>query len=161
MEKGLVPGSDGAGEVVVVGSEVTEFAVGDRVTPSFFQEFIGGRMSIKRLQSALGADRNGVFRQYGVFPAHGLVKIPAPLDWREASTLPCAALTAWGCLYGERQVMPGDTVMVQGTGGVSLFGLQVGMISKIVNGAYDRTSSPSLRELRWWQRHPPTTRPTS
>jgi NADPH:quinone reductase-like Zn-dependent oxidoreductase len=126
MSTGLVPGSDGAGEVIAVGSGVTEFAPGDRVTPCFFQDFIGGRMNLPRLRSSLGADRDGVFRQYGVFPAHGLVRIPPHLSWREASTLPCAALTAWGCLYGERHVMPGDTVLIQGTGGVSLFGVQVG-----------------------------------
>ncbi|KAJ9615018.1 hypothetical protein H2200_001092 [Cladophialophora chaetospira] len=97
MDKGLISGSDGAGEIVAVGSGVTEFVVGDRVAPCFFQDFLGGRKTAKRLRSALGADREGVFRQ---------------------------EVTAWGCLYGERRVMPGDTVLIQGTGGVSLFGLQ-------------------------------------
>ncbi|EXJ76828.1 hypothetical protein A1O3_10473 [Capronia epimyces CBS 606.96] len=124
MRKGLVPGSDGAGEVVKAGPGVTEFRPGDRVATCFFQDYVAGKPTLQRLQTALGADKDGVFRQYGIFPVHGLVAIPPCLDWREASTLSCAALTAWGCLHGERPVAPGDTVLIQGTGGVSLFGLQ-------------------------------------
>jgi NADPH:quinone reductase-like Zn-dependent oxidoreductase len=126
MATDFVPGSDGAGEVVAVGSGVTDFVIGDRVTPCFFQDYIAGRPVLKKLMSALGGDREGVFRQHGIFPAHAIVKIPSHLSFREASSLPCAALTAWTCLYGERRIMPGDVVLVQGTGGVSLFALQVG-----------------------------------
>ncbi|KAJ9157204.1 alcohol dehydrogenase [Pleurostoma richardsiae] len=124
QKTGIVPGSDGAGEVVAVGAGVTEFQQGDRVATCFFQDWVAGRPTFKRLSTALGSEVDGVFREYGVFPAHGLVAIPPSLSWREASTLSCAALTAWACLHGERPVAPGDVVLVQGTGGVSLFGLQ-------------------------------------
>ncbi|KAK5219251.1 hypothetical protein LTR72_008433 [Exophiala xenobiotica] len=120
----IVPGSDGAGEVVQVGPGVTEFQPGDRVATCFFQDYVAGRTTAKRSGTALGSVVDGVFRQYGVFPAHGLVSIPPSLSWREGSTLSCAALTAWTCLHGDRPVKPGDTVLIQGAGGVSLFGLQ-------------------------------------
>lgn len=123
----IIPGSDGAGEVVNIGPGVTEFQPGDRVATCFFQDYVSGGISAKRLGTALGSVVDGVFRQYGVFPVHGLVSIPPSLSWREASTLSCAALTAWSCLHGDRPVKPGDTVLIQGTGGVSLFGLQVGV----------------------------------
>ena len=121
----MIPGSDGAGEVVEVGQGVMEFQPGDRVATCFFQDYVGGKATLKRLSTSLGAQTDGVFRQYGVFPVHGLVAIPSHLSWREASTLSCAALTAWGCIHDERPIMPGDSVLVQGTGGVSLFALQV------------------------------------
>jgi len=109
----LVPVSDGAGEVVEVGAGVTRVAVGDRVCPAFFQ---GGR--------SLGGPLDGVLQQYRVFEETGVFKVPAHLSDAEAATLPCAALTAWNAIVVEGRAKPGDSVLVQGTGGVSLFALQ-------------------------------------
>lgn len=123
---GVVQGSDGAGEVVATGGGVQEFKVGDKVATNFFQSHLSGRFNAAKGQTDLGGHVDGAFRDYGVFPAHGLVKIPSSLSYREAATLPCAALTAWTCLFSDtdEHVQPGDTVLTQGTGGVSLFALQ-------------------------------------
>ena len=109
----LVPVSDGVGEVVEVGAGVTRGAVGDRVCPSFFQ---GGK--------SLGGPLDGVLQQEMIVEESFLFKVPAHLSDEEAATLPCAALTAWSAIVVEGRVKPGDSVLVQGTGGVSLFALQ-------------------------------------
>ncbi|TGO26388.1 hypothetical protein BPAE_0060g00030 [Botrytis paeoniae] len=120
----LIPGSDGAGEVIAVGSKVTRFAVGARVATLFSQEHIGGELNRQTLKSALGGFRDGTLRQYGVFNENGLVALPESLNWLEGSTLSCAALTAWNGLYGLKPLAPGDYVLTQGTGGVSTFAIQ-------------------------------------
>lgn len=109
----LVPVSDGVGEVVEVGAGVTRVAVGDRVCPSFFQ---GGK--------SLGGPLDGVLQQEMILEESFLFKVPAHLSDEEAATLPCAALTAWSAIVVEGRTKPGDSVLVQGTGGVSLFALQ-------------------------------------
>jgi len=120
----LVPVSDGLGEVTEVGSGVTRVAVGDRVCPAFFQSWIGGEASAERLAGVLGGRLDGVMAQYMVLGEQGVCKVPAHLSDEEAASLPCAALTAWSALVVEGRVKPGDRVLVQGTGGVSLFALQ-------------------------------------
>ncbi len=120
----IVPLSDGAGEIVDRGEGVTELAVGDRVTPIFFQDWDRGPMRDSDSHSALGGSIDGVAAEYRVFCADKVVKIPAHLSFAEASTLPCAALTAWNGLHGPRPVVAGDTVLTLGTGGVSIFALQ-------------------------------------
>lgn len=121
----LVPCSDGAGEVVAIGPKVTHFQPGQRVAAIFFQSLIAGPVSFAHGMTALGGSIDGVLREYGVFNEQGLVAIPNSLSYREAATLPCAALTAWNALYGGgKPLRPGDSVLVQGTGGVSLFALQ-------------------------------------
>jgi NADPH:quinone reductase-like Zn-dependent oxidoreductase len=109
----LVPVSDGAGEVVELGESASRFSVGDRVIPCFFQ---GGK--------SLGGPLDGVLQEYRVFSEDGLFRAPAHLSDEEAATLPCAALTAWSAIVEEGRTKPGDSVLVQGTGGVSLFALQ-------------------------------------
>ena len=123
---GCVQGSDGAGEILRVGDGVHEFKVGGRVATAFFRSHLSGRFTAAKGQSDLGGNVDGAFRDYGVFPAQGLVKIPHSLNYREAATLPCAALAAWSCLFSDsdEHVQPGDTVLTQSTGGVSLFALQ-------------------------------------
>ncbi|KAH6672660.1 hypothetical protein F5X68DRAFT_246943 [Plectosphaerella plurivora] len=121
---GVVPGSDGAGEVVAVGSKVTRFAVGAKVVTNFMQAHIGGPLSPQALGSALGGSIHGTFRQHGVFNENGLVEMPKNLSYLEAGTLSCSALTAWSALYGPQAVRAGDWVLTQGTGGVSISGLQ-------------------------------------
>lgn len=125
-QAGCIQGSDGAGEVVEVGSSVNELKVGDRVATTFFRDHLSGRFTLAKANSDLGGHIDGAFRDYGVFPVHGLVRVPDSMSYREAATLPCAALTAWSCMFSDsdEHIKPGDTVLTQGTGGVSLFALQ-------------------------------------
>jgi NADPH:quinone reductase-like Zn-dependent oxidoreductase len=124
IRPGLVPLSDGAGEVVEVGPDVTRFKTGDRVAGIFHQKWIAGEVSDAIRGSALGGDLDGTLAEYRVFEADGLVHVPGHLSYEEGATLPCAALTAWNALFGHRVVQPGDTVLTQGTGGVSIFAIQ-------------------------------------
>lgn len=121
----MVPGSDGAGEVVEVGSKVTEFKKGDKVATLFNQGHQFGAVDIPASVTGLGGVIDGTLREYGVFNSSGLVKAAKNLNALENSTLSCAALTAWNALYGLKPLKPGEVVLVQGTGGVSMFGLQV------------------------------------
>lgn len=116
--------SDAAGEVVAVGEGVTRFVVGDRVAGSFFQQWIDGRLRKAYFNTTLGGGIDGVLTTARVFPEHGLVRIPEHLSYEEAATLPCAALTAWHALVTTAHVSSGDTVVLLGTGGVSIFALQ-------------------------------------
>jgi NADPH:quinone reductase-like Zn-dependent oxidoreductase len=119
----LVPLSDGAGEVVAVGPSVTRFKVGDRVAAIFFQSWISGRMTPVTLGSALGGQLDGMLSQYVTLNEQGLVALPASLSYEEGSTLPCAGVTAWNGLVTRARMQPGDYVLLEGTGGVSVFGL--------------------------------------
>lgn len=119
-----VPASDACGEVVEVGEEVTRFKVGDRVMPLYTQGWHDGLPTLElRTKRTLGAPLTGVLQEYVVVPAEDAVSVPEHLTDVEAATLPIAALTAWSTLQ-EGGVKSGDTVLVQGTGGVSLFALQ-------------------------------------
>ena len=120
-----MPGSDGAGEVIEVGSKVAEFKKGDQVATLFNQGHQYGDIDAHAAGTGLGGVIDGTLREYGVFNEQGLVKAPRNLDAREASTLSCAALTSWNALYGLKPLKPGQVVLVQGTGGVSIFALQV------------------------------------
>ena len=120
----LVPLSDGAGEVVELGEGVTRVRVGDRVAGIFMQSWIGGEMSQEDAGSALGGAIDGVLAEHVVFDERGLVHLPGHLSYEQAATLPCAAVTAWNALFGLQPVGPGQTVLVLGTGGVSVFALQ-------------------------------------
>ncbi|KAK5045711.1 hypothetical protein LTR84_009080 [Exophiala bonariae] len=122
---GVVQGSDGAGEVVQVGPKVTRFTIGQRVSPIFHGTHFYGTLSAKNAPSQLGTFHDGALRQYAIFNEQACVAIPDNLSHREAATLPCAALTAWNALYGgSRTLKPGEIVLTQGTGGVSIFALQ-------------------------------------
>jgi NADPH:quinone reductase-like Zn-dependent oxidoreductase len=121
----LVPVSDGAGEVVATGSGVTRFHDGDRVAGIFFQGWINGRPAANVAQTALGGFIDGMLSQFVVLDESGVVKIPATLSYEEAATLPCAGVTAWNALFTRGQVQPGDYVLLEGTGGVSLLGLSL------------------------------------
>lgn len=124
LNRPVIPFSDGAGEVVGVGSDVTLWKEGDRVMPIFMQGWIDGDITYEKARTALGGDLDGVLAEYGVFDEAGLVKIPGHLSYEEAATLPCAALTAWHGLVVSGGLKQGDTVLLMGTGGVSIFGLQ-------------------------------------
>jgi NADPH:quinone reductase-like Zn-dependent oxidoreductase len=120
----LIPVSDGAGEVVAIGDGVTRARVGDRVAGNFSQKWIAGEPSRPKLTSSLGGPLDGMLAEYVVLNEEGIVALPAHLSYEEAATLPCAALTAWHSLIVQGRLKAGDTVLVQGTGGVSIFALQ-------------------------------------
>ncbi|MCP5146198.1 MAG: NAD(P)-dependent alcohol dehydrogenase [Gammaproteobacteria bacterium] len=121
---GAVPLSDGAGEVVAVGSAVKEFKVGDRVAGTFFPTWLSGKRKPEHLADARGAERNGMLSEYVVSQPEGLVQIPAHLSFEEAAALPCAGLTAFNALFRKASLQPGDYVLLEGTGGVSVLALQ-------------------------------------
>jgi NADPH:quinone reductase-like Zn-dependent oxidoreductase len=120
-----VPLSDGSGEVVAIGAGVTRFRVGDRVCGTFFRGWIDGRPPSGGPLTALGAaGTDGVLADFAVFDEQDAVAVPAHLSAEQAATLPCAALTAWHALIENGRVAPGETVLLLGTGGVSMFALQ-------------------------------------
>ena len=120
----LIPLSDGAGRVTEVGDSVEAFAVGDRVAATFFSDWEAGPVPEgRRLRQTRGGRVPGMLRQEAVLQARELVKLPEHLDAAEAATLPCAGVTAWSALVEQGALTPGDTVLIQGTGGVALFGL--------------------------------------
>jgi NADPH:quinone reductase-like Zn-dependent oxidoreductase len=118
-----IPCSDGAGEVAAVGEGVTAWKPGDRVAGIFMQNWLDGALTPVRARGALGGDIDGTLAEYIVLKETGLVALPEHLSFQEAATLPCAAVTAWNAL-GAGELKPGATVLIQGTGGVSIFALQ-------------------------------------
>lgn len=124
-EPGRVLMSDGAGEVLAVGDGVSGFAPGDRVMSHFFPHWLGGDVDLAALQGVPGDHVDGFASQLVTMPEGAFSPIPAHMDYLEAATLPCAGLTAWRALMEEATLKAGDWVLVQGTGGVSLFALQI------------------------------------
>ena len=129
MSLPVVACSDGAGTIVAVGSRVKKWKAGDRVATLFNQGHQRGDISLAASRTGLGGFLDGTLRQYGAFSEDGVVRMPANLDFVEAATLTCAALTSWNALYGLKRLERGQTVLVQGSGGVSLFALQVGDVT--------------------------------
>jgi NADPH:quinone reductase-like Zn-dependent oxidoreductase len=119
-----IPNSDGAGEVVAVGEGVREFSVGDQVASCFFDDWAAGGVSPQAMASARGGPIDGMLAEEVVMSERGAVAIPEHLSFEEAATLPCAALTAWHALVVKGNLKAGDTVLLLGTGGVSIFALQ-------------------------------------
>lgn len=128
LQKPFVIGSDAAGEVVAVGDEVRQFKLGDRVIGSFFQDWQKGEIDHGAAPSALGGAINGVLTTARVFDERGLVRLPSHLSYEEGATLPCAAVTAWNALVPTAHVKSGDSVLLLGTGGVSMFGMQFALL---------------------------------
>jgi len=120
----LVPVSDGAGVIERVGPGVREFAAGDRVIGGFFESWLSGEPSQAKMRANLGGAVDGVLQEYRIFPEHAVVRTPDHLSDVEAAALPCAGLTAWSAVVKLGGLKPGQTVLTQGTGGVSLFALQ-------------------------------------
>lgn len=121
---GRIPMSDGAGVVTAVGDGVDEFSVGDRVLSCFFPNWLDGRPRAEKMTAVPGDGADGFAAETVTMPARGFTRMPEGLDFHEAATLTCAGLTAWRALMVETRLRPGDWVLVQGTGGVSLFALQ-------------------------------------
>jgi NADPH:quinone reductase-like Zn-dependent oxidoreductase len=148
-----IPNSDGAGEVVAVGQGVTRFKPGDRVAGCFFQRWIGGPITPQAMHSALGGTLDGLLAELAVLDEDGLVAVPEHLSYEAAATLPCAALTAWHSLVEMGRLKAGQTVLVIGTGGVSVFALQFAVLhgaQAIVLSSSERKLERA-RELGAWQ----------
>jgi NADPH:quinone reductase-like Zn-dependent oxidoreductase len=124
MKPPLIPLSDGAGEVVAVGDGVSRFRVGDRVAGTFFQGWDAGAISAEVTAHALGGAVDGMLAEYVVLPENGVIHTPGHLSFEEAAALPCAGLTAWNAVAEAGRVRAGETVLLLGTGGVSIFALQ-------------------------------------
>jgi NADPH:quinone reductase-like Zn-dependent oxidoreductase len=122
---GRVPASDGAGEVVAVGAEVSRWKIGDRVAGCFFQTWQSGQFDLIHHKNDLGGTLDGMLQEFVTLNESGLVKIPDHLSFRQAATLPCAGLTAWYSLVVRGGLTKGQTVLCLGTGGVSVFALQI------------------------------------
>jgi NADPH:quinone reductase-like Zn-dependent oxidoreductase len=121
----LVPASDGAGEVVEVGPQVTRFRPGERVVASFFPTWVDGPLSDHHHARALGGGQDGMLAEEVVLPERAWLPVPDSLSFEAAATLPCAGVTAYHALFEAAALKPGDTLLVQGTGGVSIFALQL------------------------------------
>jgi NADPH:quinone reductase-like Zn-dependent oxidoreductase len=141
----LVPCSDGAGEVVEVGEGVTRVRPGDRVCGLFAQKWIAGEPTREKARSTLGGPLDGTLAELAVLDGEGVVRIPEHLSDEEAACLPCAAVTSWSALVTDGGVAAGDTVLVQGTGGVSLFALQ---LAKLLGARVIATSSSDEKLAR-------------
>jgi NADPH:quinone reductase-like Zn-dependent oxidoreductase len=142
---GIVPLSDGAGEVVAVGNRVDGFGVGDRVVGTFFTHWSGGKLTPEK-GAALGGEVDGTLAELRLFQPEALLPIPTHLSYEEAATLPCAGVTAWAALTGgPAPIQPGDTVLIQGTGGVSVFALQ---FAKLFGTRVIATTSTAAKAAR-------------
>ncbi len=148
LQRDTVPLSDGAGEVIEVGSDVSRFKAGDRVAGNFFQGWIDGVPNPATL-NALGSPADGMLAEFVVLDQNGLVAVPEHLSYEEAAALPCAAVTAWNALMVSGRVRPGDTVLLLGTGGVSIFALQFAKMSgaKAIITSSDDAKLERAREL--------------
>ncbi|HWW97078.1 MAG TPA: NAD(P)-dependent alcohol dehydrogenase [Edaphobacter sp.] len=144
-----IPCSDGAGEVAAIGEGVSRVRVGDRVCGIFMQRWLDGPLTAERSKAALGGDVDGMLAEYVLLAEEGVVLFPEHLSYEEAATLPCAGVTAWNALHhaGEQAnpALPGDTVVLQGTGGVSIFALQ---FAKLLGARVIGTSSSEEKLTR-------------
>lgn len=149
----LVPCSDGVGVVEALGSGVDRVAVGDRVATVFAQGWISGRPTHQKIRSTVGGPIDGTLAEYMVLDQEGVTPVPDYLSDVEAATLPCAAVTAWSALVTHGGVTSGDTVLVQGTGGVSLFALQIARTlgARVIVTSSRETKLERARDLGAWR----------
>lgn len=143
LKSSVIPLSDGAGEVVAVGSGVSRFRVGDRVAGTFFLGWSGGGISAEATAQALGGAVDGMLAEYVVLPEEGVIHTPTHLTFEEAAALPCAGLTAWNAVVETGRIRAGETVLLLGTGGVSMFALQFAKL----HGAHVIVASSSDEKL--------------
>ncbi|MCA9643838.1 MAG: NAD(P)-dependent alcohol dehydrogenase [Polyangiaceae bacterium] len=141
----LIPLSDGVGRVIAIGEGVDGFSIGERVCPIFAQEWLAGEPTKARLRSTLGGPRHGTLCEQMRVPAGAVVRIPDSIPDAEAATLPCAGVTAYNALVTLGQLRGGDTVLVQGSGGVSVFALQ---IAKAMGATVIATTSSDEKAAR-------------
>ncbi len=131
VTRDTVPLSDGAGEIVAVGRNVTEWKIGDRVVGTFFQNWLSGPFISEILRSDLGGPIDGMLAEEVVLAAHGVVRISDHLSFEQAATLPCAALTAWNAIFEVAKLRAGQALLTLGTGGVSIFALQLAKLAGV------------------------------
>ena len=150
MKLPRIPFSDGAGEVVAVGAGVSAWRPGDRVTGIFMQNWLDGPLTAYKARGALGGDIDGMLTDFIVLDESGLVAAPDHLSFQEAATLPCAAVTAWNAVAAG-DIKPGATVLIQGTGGVSIFALQFARLKGAraigISSSYDKLERASALGL--------------
>ena len=148
-----IPNSDGSGEVVAIGAGVSRFRPGDRVAGCFFQCWPGGEITPEAMASALGGALDGVLAEEVVLSENGLVMVPEHLSFEAAATLPCAALTAWHALVAKGNLRAGETVLVLGTGGVSIFALQFAVMqgARVIVTSKSDEKLARARALGAWQ----------
>lgn len=149
----LTPCSDGVGVVVEVGEGVASLRVGDRVATLFSQGWMAGDPTADKLRATLGGPINGTLSERMVLPEEGVIRVPDHLTDTEAATLPCAALTAWSALVEQGRITAGDTVLVQGTGGVSIFALQFAQLlgARVIVTSSNDDKLVKARGLGAWQ----------
>ena len=149
----LIPCSDGVGEVVAVGAGVSRVRVGDRAATLFSQGWMGGGPTADKLRATLGGPLDGTLSELMVLPETGVIGVGAHLSDAEAATLPCAALTAWSALAEQGSVTAGDTVLVQGTGGVSIFALQLARLlgARVIVTSSRDDKLARARDLGAWE----------
>ena len=143
----VIPLSDGAGDVVAIGEGVTRVKVGDRVAGIFFQTWIAGKLTREKIKSALGGAIDGMLVEYVVLHQDGVVLLPDHLSYEQGATLPCAAVTAWHALVHRGGLTAGETVLLLGTGGVSIFALQFAKVlgaNAIVTSSSDEKLARAL-----------------
>lgn len=140
IKPSVIPLSDGAGEVVAIGSGVRTIGVGARVTTTFYPDWLSGPITEQATTFVPGGSLDGVLAEYVALPERAVVPIPPALSFEEAATLPSAALTAWTALVDTARIKAGDTVLLLGTGGVSVFALQ---FAKLHGATVILTSSSS------------------
>jgi len=145
MKLPRIPVSDGAGEVMSIGEGVTQVKPGQRVAGIFMQNWLDGASTAQKQRGALGGDIDGMLAEYVVLREDGVVPVPDHLTWEEAATLPCAGVTAWNAVVRAGEIKPGDTVVIQGTGGVSVFALQ---FAKLMGARVLGTSSSDEKLAR-------------
>ena len=145
----IVPLSDGAGEVVETGADVTRFAVDDRVSPLYVVDWLSGPPSAEVVARRLGGPLDGVLTEYICVSERAAVRIPKHVSFVEAACLPIAGLTAWQALFVQGQVQPGDVVVVQGSGGVSVFALQLAVSAgaRVIATTSSEAKAERLRAL--------------
>jgi len=142
---GLIPVSDAAGEIVATGEGVEAFKVGDRVIGAFHPRWFGGEMPSTIQSDSYGAENDGWLCEFKAISQEAVVRLPDALSYEEGSTLPCAGLTAWTALTGPRPIRAGHTVLVQGSGGVSIFALQ---LARAVGATVIATTSSAAKADR-------------
>ena len=145
----LIPLSDGAGEVVAVGAGVSRVKAGDRVAGCFMQRWTGGAIDEAAQMSAMGGAIDGMLTELAVLEEDGVVKLPAGLSFEEGATLPCAGVTAWHALVEIGDIKAGDTVLVLGSGGVSIFALQFAKLfgARVIATSGSKAKAERLKQM--------------
>jgi NADPH:quinone reductase-like Zn-dependent oxidoreductase len=140
-----IPMSDGAGEIIAIGEGVDEWKVGDKVMSMFFPNWLEGKPTLKKTMFILGETIDGCMAEQAVLPATAVTKIPEGYTYAEAATLPTAGLTAWRALMVEGNIEAGDKVLIEGTGGLSIFALQ---LAKMAGAKVFATTSSNEKAAR-------------